>query len=143
MSAARAGNVTIANAVGNGVADDKAVYAYVPDLIRYYLGEEPILANVPTYLLWDPDQRADVLDRLDELVVKPVAESGGYGMLIGPVGHRRRARGDAQAASRPTRAATSPRRSCRCRGTPRSSTTTSRAATSTCARSCSAATRSR
>ena len=53
MAAARAGNVTIANAVGNGVADDKAVYAYVPDLIRYYLGEEPILANVPTYLLWD------------------------------------------------------------------------------------------
>ena len=84
MSAARAGNVTIANAVGNGVADDKAVYAYVPELIRYYLGEEPILANVPTYLLWDDDQRADVLDRLDELVVKPVAESGGYGMLIGP-----------------------------------------------------------
>ena len=84
MAAARAGNVTIANAVGNGVADDKAVYAFVPDLIRYYLGEEPILPNVPTYLLWDPDQRADVLDRLDELVVKPVAESGGYGMLIGP-----------------------------------------------------------
>jgi uncharacterized circularly permuted ATP-grasp superfamily protein len=84
MSAARAGNVTIANAVGNGVADDKAVYAFVPDLIRYYLGAEPILDSVPTYLLWDADQRADVLDRLDELVVKPVAESGGYGMLIGP-----------------------------------------------------------
>lgn len=84
MSAARAGNVTIANAVGNGVADDKAVYAFVPDLIRYYLGAEPILDSVPTYLLWDPDQRAACLDRLDELVVKPVAESGGYGMLIGP-----------------------------------------------------------
>jgi uncharacterized circularly permuted ATP-grasp superfamily protein len=84
MSAARAGNVTIANAVGNGVADDKAVYAYVPDLIRYYLGAEPILPNVPTYLLWDADQRRHVLDRMDELVVKPVAESGGYGMLIGP-----------------------------------------------------------
>jgi uncharacterized circularly permuted ATP-grasp superfamily protein len=84
MSAARAGNVTIANAVGNGVADDKAVYAYVPDLIRYYLGAEPILASVPTYLLWDQDQRDHVLSRLDELVVKPVAESGGYGMLIGP-----------------------------------------------------------
>jgi uncharacterized circularly permuted ATP-grasp superfamily protein len=84
MSAARAGNVTIANAVGNGVADDKAVYAYVPELIRYYLGDEPILASVPTYLLWDEDQRAHVLDRVDELVVKPVAESGGYGMLIGP-----------------------------------------------------------
>ncbi len=84
MMAARAGNVTIANAVGNGVADDKAVYAFVPDLIRYYLGAEPILPNVPTYLLWDPDQRAHVLERIDQLVVKPVAESGGYGMLIGP-----------------------------------------------------------
>jgi uncharacterized circularly permuted ATP-grasp superfamily protein len=84
MSAARAGNVTIANAVGNGVADDKAVYAYVPELIRYYLGAEPILASVPTYLLWDEDERKHVIDRLDKLVVKPVAESGGYGMLIGP-----------------------------------------------------------
>jgi uncharacterized circularly permuted ATP-grasp superfamily protein len=84
MAAARAGNVTIANAVGNGVADDKAVYAYVPAMIRYYLGEEPILPNVPTYLLWDPDQRRVVLDRLDELVVKPVAEAGGYGLVIGP-----------------------------------------------------------
>ncbi|HEX7168978.1 MAG TPA: circularly permuted type 2 ATP-grasp protein [Acidimicrobiales bacterium] len=84
MAAARGGNVTIANAVGNGVADDKAVYAYVPELIRYYLGEEPILANVDSYLLWDDDQRALVLERLDELVVKPVAESGGYGVCIGP-----------------------------------------------------------
>ncbi len=84
LSAARAGNVTIANAVGNGVADDKALYAYVPDMIRFYLGEEPILPNVQTYLLWDDEQRAAVLDRLGELVVKPVAESGGYGMLIGP-----------------------------------------------------------
>jgi uncharacterized circularly permuted ATP-grasp superfamily protein len=84
MAAARAGNVTVANAVGNGVADDKAVYAYVPAMIRYYLGEEPILPNVPTYLLWDPDQRASVLDRLDQLVVKPVAEAGGYGIMIGP-----------------------------------------------------------
>lgn len=84
MAAARAGNVTIANAVGNGVADDKAVYAYVPEMIRYYLGEEPILPNVPTHLLWDPDQRASVLDRLDQMVVKPVAEAGGYGLVIGP-----------------------------------------------------------
>ncbi|MEX1177504.1 MAG: circularly permuted type 2 ATP-grasp protein [Nitriliruptor sp.] len=84
LSAARAGNVTLANAVGNGVADDKAVYAFVPDLIRFYLGEEPILPNVETYLLWDAEQRAEVLDRLGELVVKPVAASGGYGMLIGP-----------------------------------------------------------
>ena len=84
LGAVRAGNVTLANAIGNGVADDKAVYAYVPELIRYYLGEEPILPNVETYLLWDADQRAAVLDRLDEVVVKPVAEAGGYGVLIGP-----------------------------------------------------------
>ena len=84
MAAARAQTVTIANAVGNGVADDKAVYAYVPELIRYYTGEEPILPNIDTYLLWDDDQRAHVLDRLDELVIKPVAEAGGYGVVIGP-----------------------------------------------------------
>jgi uncharacterized circularly permuted ATP-grasp superfamily protein len=84
LSAARAGNVTIANAIGNGVADDKAFYVFVPDLIRFYLGEEPILPNVATYVLWDDQQRAEVLDRLGELVVKPVAESGGHGMLIGP-----------------------------------------------------------
>ena len=84
MAAARAGNVTIANAVGNGVADDKAVYAYVPALIDYYLGQEAILPNVETYLLWDPDERAHALERLDSLVVKPVAEAGGYGITIGP-----------------------------------------------------------
>ena len=84
MAAARAGNVTLVNAVGNGVADDKAVYAYVPALVDYYLGEEPILPNCTTYLLWEPDQRRTVLERLDRLVVKPVAESGGYGMCIGP-----------------------------------------------------------
>ncbi len=84
MAAARAGNVTIANAVGNGVADDKAVYAYVPEFIRYYLGEEPILPNVDTYLLWDEDQRTEAMDRIDQLVIKPVAEAGGYGILIGP-----------------------------------------------------------
>ncbi len=83
MAAARAGNVTIANAVGNGAADDKAVYAFVPDMIRFYLGEEPILPNVATYLPWDPDQRRAILDRLDELVVKPVAEAGGAGIVIG------------------------------------------------------------
>jgi uncharacterized circularly permuted ATP-grasp superfamily protein len=84
MAAARAGNVTVVNAVGNGVADDKAVYAFVPDLIRFYLGEEPILPNVETHLLWDAEQRAEVLDRLDELVIKPVGASGGYGLVIGP-----------------------------------------------------------
>src|SRR6478672_2322662 len=84
MGAYRAGNVALANAVGNGVADDKAVYAYVPEFIRYYLGEDPILHNVDTYLCSKPDHLAYVLDHLPELVVKAVGESGGYGMLIGP-----------------------------------------------------------
>ncbi len=83
IAAMRAGNVAVANAVGNGVADDKAVYPYVPDLIRYYSGADPILPNATTYTLWDDEQRAHVLDRLDELVVKPVAEAGGYGIVIG------------------------------------------------------------
>ena len=84
LNAARAGNVTIANAVGNGVADDKLVYTYVPDLIRFYLGEEPILASVDTWRLEDPAAREEVLDRLAELVVKPVDGSGGKGIVIGP-----------------------------------------------------------
>ncbi|GHG40468.1 hypothetical protein GCM10012320_01950 [Sinomonas cellulolyticus] len=84
VNAARAGGVTIANAVGNGVADDKLVYSYVPDLIRYYLGEEPIIANVDTYRLEEDAAREEVLDRLDELVVKPVDGSGGKGLVIGP-----------------------------------------------------------
>ncbi len=84
LAAARAGTVTLCNAIGNGVADDKAIYPYVPDLIRYYLSEEPLIANVPTHVMWDDDQRAACLDRLDELVIKPVAESGGYGIIIGP-----------------------------------------------------------
>lgn len=84
FNAYRAGNVALANAIGTGVADDKAVYAYVPAIIRFYLSEEPILQNVETYLLDDPAQRQHVLDRLDQLVVKAVGESGGYGMLIGP-----------------------------------------------------------
>jgi uncharacterized circularly permuted ATP-grasp superfamily protein len=84
LNAARAGNVTIANAVGNGVADDKLIYTYVPDLIRYYLGEEPVLLNVETHRLDDLDERAWVLDHLDELVLKPVDGSGGRGLVIGP-----------------------------------------------------------
>jgi uncharacterized circularly permuted ATP-grasp superfamily protein len=83
LNAARAGNVTLANAVGNGVADDKLAYTYVPDMIRYYLGEEPVLPNVETYRLEDPDQLAHVLGRLDQLVLKPVSGSGGYGIVIG------------------------------------------------------------
>jgi uncharacterized circularly permuted ATP-grasp superfamily protein len=88
MGAYRAGNVALANAVGNGVADDKAIYAYVPTFIRYYLGEEPILRSVETYLCSRPDDRAYVLEHLPELVVKSVGESGGYGMLIGPASNR-------------------------------------------------------
>ncbi|MBF4458184.1 circularly permuted type 2 ATP-grasp protein [Pseudoclavibacter sp. VKM Ac-2867] len=84
MMAARLGNVTIANAVGNGVADDKLVYTYMPDLIRYYLSEEAILPNVDTWRLEEPDALEEVLDRLDELVVKPVDGSGGKGLMIGP-----------------------------------------------------------
>jgi uncharacterized circularly permuted ATP-grasp superfamily protein len=84
LNAYRAGNVSLANAIGTGIADDKALYAYVPAIIRFYLGEEPILSNVETYLLSDKAQRDYVLDHLDELVVKAVGESGGYGMLIGP-----------------------------------------------------------
>lgn len=84
LNAYRAGNIALANAVGTGIADDKALYAYVPTIIRYYLGEEPILPNVETYLLSDASQRSYVLEHLEELVVKAVGESGGYGMLIGP-----------------------------------------------------------
>ncbi|MBI5161500.1 MAG: circularly permuted type 2 ATP-grasp protein [Micrococcales bacterium] len=84
MLAARLGNVTIANAVGNGIADDKLVYTYVPDLIRYYLGEDPLLPNVQTWRLEEPGALEEVLDRLDELVVKPVDGSGGKGLVVGP-----------------------------------------------------------
>src|SRR6202021_34540 len=84
FNAYRAGNVTLANAFGTGLADDKALYAYVPSIIRYYLGEEPLLNNVETYLMTDPAQRQHTIENLDKLVVKAVGESGGYGMLIGP-----------------------------------------------------------
>jgi uncharacterized circularly permuted ATP-grasp superfamily protein len=84
FNAYRAGNVTLANAFGTGVADDKALYAYVPDIIRYYLTEEPVLKNVETYLMTRPSERQHTLANLDKLVVKAVGESGGYGMLIGP-----------------------------------------------------------
>jgi uncharacterized circularly permuted ATP-grasp superfamily protein len=84
VNAWRAGNVALVNAPGSGIADDKAVYPYVPDIIRYYLGEESILENVPTYEMVRPDERAYVLDNLERMVVKAVSESGGYGMLVGP-----------------------------------------------------------
>src|SRR5580698_1063340 len=88
MGAYRAGNVALANAVGNGIADDKAIYAYVPEFIRYYLGEDPILKTVETYLCANPTDLGYVLDHLPQLVVKAVGESGGYGMLMGPAADR-------------------------------------------------------
>ena len=84
VEAYRAGNVSLANAIGTGVADDKVIYKYVPDMIRFYLDQEPILANVPTYLASDPKEREYILMHLKELVVKSANESGGYGMLVGP-----------------------------------------------------------
>jgi len=88
FSAYRAGNVTLANAIGTGVADDKSTYLYVPQMIEFYLGEKPIIANVTTYRLGNPDDLAHTLAHLQELVVKEVQGSGGYGMLIGPTSTR-------------------------------------------------------
>jgi uncharacterized circularly permuted ATP-grasp superfamily protein len=84
MAAYKAGNVTLANAVGTGVADDKAVYSYMPEIVKFYLGEEQLLQNVPTWRCREADHLAYVLDHLSKLVVKEVHGSGGYGMLIGP-----------------------------------------------------------
>jgi uncharacterized circularly permuted ATP-grasp superfamily protein len=89
MRAWKKGHVALANAPGAGVADDKVVYSFVPDMIRYYLGEDAILPNVPTYLCTDPRQRRHVLDRIADMVVKPADESGGYGMLVGPASTKR------------------------------------------------------
>jgi uncharacterized circularly permuted ATP-grasp superfamily protein len=85
LAAYRAGRVAIANAIGTGIADDKSTYPYVPEMIRFYLGEEPVLANVPTWILRRPDDLAYALAHLPELVVKEVHGAGGYGMLIGPL----------------------------------------------------------
>jgi uncharacterized circularly permuted ATP-grasp superfamily protein len=84
MDAYRAGNVAVANAIGTGVGDDKAIYRFVPDMIRFYLDEEPVLSNVPTYDCTEPAQLQHVLANLDKLVVKNTNASGGYGMLMGP-----------------------------------------------------------
>ena len=90
IRAYRAGNVAIANAIGTGVADDKAIYCYVPEMIRFYLGEEPLLSNVTTYRLEDLEQREAALARIDQLVFKPTGESGGSGVVIGPAADERR-----------------------------------------------------
>jgi uncharacterized circularly permuted ATP-grasp superfamily protein len=84
LSVYRAGRVTLANAIGTGVADDKSIYPFVPDMIRFYLDEAPILNNVPTHMCRNPDELAYVLDNLAELVVKETHGAGGYGMLVGP-----------------------------------------------------------
>lgn len=84
MRAYKVGNVALANTVGTGVADDKVVYKYVPDFIKYYLDEDPILPNVETYLASEKDEMSHIMDNLDQLVVKAANESGGYGMLVGP-----------------------------------------------------------
>jgi uncharacterized circularly permuted ATP-grasp superfamily protein len=84
MDAYKAGHVAICNAVGTGVADDKSIYPYVPDMVKFYLGEEPILKNVPTYQCRKPDDLQYTLDHLKDLVVKEVHGAGGYGMLVGP-----------------------------------------------------------
>jgi uncharacterized circularly permuted ATP-grasp superfamily protein len=83
MSAYRKGNVAIVNAVGNGVADDKAIYSYVPKMIRYYMNEEPIIKNVPTYQLGNVEERDYVFSNVEKMVIKKTNESGGYGMLMG------------------------------------------------------------
>jgi uncharacterized circularly permuted ATP-grasp superfamily protein len=84
LSVIRNGRVSLANAIGTGIADDKAIYCFVPDMIDFYLGEKPVLSNVPTYRCSVADDRAYVIDHLDQLVVKEVGGSGGYGMLVGP-----------------------------------------------------------
>src|SRR5262249_48450244 len=164
-AAVRARTVTIANGFGTGVADDKAVFAYTPEMVRYYLGVAPILPIIETHLLRDPDVRRMVLRDLDRYVIKPTGASGGYGVVIGPRapapdtcqgrGVRRAARGGPSArarltgrgrrhasASSRTRRRSSRSRRPACRPTRRSSrpmarpSPPSRPATSTCARSC-------
>ena len=142
MRAYRAGSVAIVNAVGTGVADDKAIYHYVPEMVRYYLGEEPILDNVPTYLMTDAEQRAWVLERLGEMVVKPTSESGGKGVFIGPTASEQEIERQAEEVLARSRSAGSRRSWCGCRRCrPRARTARWRRATSTCGRSrCSATT---
>lgn len=106
MEAYKNGRVAIANAPGTGVADDKAIYAYVPKIINYYLAEEPILPNVPTYVCWERRDRDYVLEHLDQLVVKATNEAGGYGMMIGPRPLSKNEK-TVPVASRPTLATTS------------------------------------
>ena len=136
MSAYQAGNVTLANAVGTGIADDKAIYSYMPEMVKFYLGEEPILKNVPTWRCREEEHLKYVLDNLDELVVKEVHGSGGYGMLIGPTADkatiaafRTKLKLDPEELHRPADARA-------CRPARPASRAASRRATSICGRSC-------
>jgi uncharacterized circularly permuted ATP-grasp superfamily protein len=137
LEAYRAGRVTLANAIGTGVADDKSIYPYVPEMIRFYLGEEPILNNVPTWMLPQAGRLAYVLAHLPELVVKEVHGAGGYGMLVGPRASGRDRAPSAKHHRDPAATSRSPR--WRCRPARPSSRAASRRATSTCAPSCSRA----
>ena len=137
MAAYHAGNITLANAVGTGIADDKAVYSYMPAIVKFYLGEEPLLKNVPTWRCRNPDDLQYVMEHLDELVVKEVHGSGGYGMLIGPKADKATiAAFRAKLKSNPRRISSRSRRSRSPPARP-ASRKAWRRATSICARSCS------
>ena len=142
VNAYRAGQVALANSIGTGIADDKGIYPFVPDMIRYYLKQDPILPNVETFRPLVPRHLDHILANLDKLVVKTVNESGGYGMLIGPASTARAAGGVRATACRAARATSSPSRRSSSRRTRRSSTAGWRAGTWICGRSCCAARRS-
>ena len=135
LSVYRAGRVTLANAIGTGVADDKSIYPFVPDMIRFYLSEEPILNNVPTWQCRSKADLAYTLAHLSELVVKEVHGAGGYGMLVGPASTKAEIE-DFRSASSPAPTVISRNRRWRCRPARPMSSRASRRATSTCARSC-------
>src|SRR5215472_5027162 len=135
MSVYQAGNVTLANAVGTGIADDKAVYSYMPAIVKFYLGEEPILKNVPTWLCRDAEHLSYVLDHLEEIVVKEVHGSGGYGMLIGPMADKATIAAFRASSNRIRRISSRSRRS-RSRPARPASRKALRLATSISARSC-------
>ena len=115
MDVYRAGGITLANAPGTGIADDKAIYSYMPEIVEFYTGEKAILKNVPTWRCSEPKALAYVLDHLDELVVKEVHGSGGYGMLVGPAASKRELDALSQPSSKRIPATTSPSRPFRSR----------------------------
>ncbi len=140
INAYRAGNVALANAPGAGVADDKATYAFMPDLIRFYLGEEPLLGQVPTYVGMRDDDFAYMLEHLHELVVKTTGDSGGYGMLMGPFASKNEIAEYRKPDADAIPAATSRSRSSSSLRSPHlSRQTPSGRVASTCGRSCSTA----